>query len=134
MKKIVLGTAQFSGDYGVTRKNKKFTRNESHKILKLLLSKKLKHLDTATDYKNSFEKINSFKFNDWDITTKINPKKLDFSTEHNLYLSVENQIKRIKKNSSIKTIKNLLIRNSNMMLTTKGKVLFKVLKKIKKKN
>ncbi len=62
----------------------------------------------------------------------MDPKKLDFSSEHNLYLSVENQIKLIKQNSSIKTIKNLLIRNSNIILTPKGKILFKVLKKLKK--
>ena len=62
----------------------------------------------------------------------MDPKNLDFSSEHNLYLSVENQIKLIKKQSSIKTIKNLLLRNSNIILTPKGKILFKVLKKIKK--
>ena len=132
MKKIVLGTAQFSGNYGVTRKNSFLTKNEAHKILKTLLTKKLRHLDTSIDYENSLNKINSFNFNNWQITTKMDPKKLDFSSEQNLYLSVENQIKLIKQNSSIKTIKNLLIRNSNMILTPKGKILYKVLKKIKK--
>ena len=132
MKKIVLGTAQFSGNYGVTRKNSFLTKNEAHKILKTLLTKKLRHLDTSIDYENSLKKINSFNFNNWQITTKMDPKKLDFSSEQNLYLSVENQIKLIKQNSSIKTIKNLLIRNSDMILTTKGKILYKVLKKIKK--
>jgi aryl-alcohol dehydrogenase-like predicted oxidoreductase len=132
VKKIVLGTAQFSGNYGVTRKNSFLTKNEAHKILKTLLTKKLRHLDTSIDYENSLKKINSFNFNNWQITTKMDPKKLDFSSEQNLYLSVENQIKLIKQNSSIKTIKNLLIRNSDMILTTKGKILYKVLKKIKK--
>lgn len=132
MKKIVLGTAQFSGNYGVTRKNSFLTKNEAHKILKTLLTKKLRHLDTSIDYENSLKKINSFNFNNWQITTKMDPKKLDFSSEQNLYLSVENQIKLIKQNSSIKTIKNLLIRNSNMILTPKGKILYKVLKKIKR--
>ena len=132
MKKIVLGTAQFSGNYGVTRKNSFLTKNEAHKILKTLLTKKLRHLDTSIDYENSLKKINSFNFNNWQITTKMDPKKLDFSSEQNLYLSVENQIKLIKQNSSIKTIKNLLIRNSNMILTPKGKILYRVLKKIKR--
>jgi len=132
LNKIVLGTAQFSGNYGITKKNSFLTENEAHKILKTLLSKKLKHLDTSIDYENSLNKINSFNFNNWQITTKMDPKKLDFSSEQNLYLSVENQIKLIKQNSSIKTIKNLLIRNSNMILTPKGKILYKVLKKIKR--
>ena len=132
MKKIILGTAQFSGNYGITKKDDYLSQNEAHKILKTLLTKKLRHLDTSIDYENSLNKINSFNFNNWQITTKMDPKKLDFSSEQNLYLSVENQIKLIKQNSSIKTIKNLLIRNSDMILTTKGKILYKVLKKIKK--
>ena len=132
MKKIILGTAQFSGNYGITKKDDYLSQNEAHKILKTLLAKKLRHLDTSIDYKNSFKKIKSFNFNNWQITTKMDPKNLDFSSEHNLYLSVKNQIKLIKKQSSIKTIKNLLLRNSNIILTPKGKILFKVLKKIKK--
>lgn len=132
MKKIILGTAQFSGNYGITKKDGYLSQNEAHKILKTLIAKNLRHLDTSIDYKNSLKKIKSFNFNNWQITTKMDPKNLDFSSENNLYLSVENQIKLIKKNSSIKTIKNLLIRNSNIILTSKGKILFKVLKKIKK--
>ena len=132
MKKIILGTAQFSGNYGITKKDDYLSQNEAHKILKTLLAKKLRHLDTSIDYKNSLKKIKSFNFNNWQITTKMDPKNLDFSSEHNLYLSVENQIKLIKKQSSIKNIKNLLLRNSNIILTPKGKILFKVLKKIKK--
>lgn len=132
MKKIVLGTAQFSGNYGITKKDGYLTQNGAHKILKTLLAKNLRHLDTSIDYKNSLKKIKSFSYNNWQITTKMDPKNLDFSSEHNLYLSVENQIKLIKKQSSIKTIKNLLLRNSNIILTPKGKILFKVLKKIKK--
>ena len=63
LKKIVLGTAQFSGNYGITKKNSFLAENEAHKILKTLLSKKLKHLDTSIDYENSLNKINSFNFN-----------------------------------------------------------------------
>ena len=133
MKKIVLGTAQFSGDYGITGKKNKISKKEIHKILRTLLSKKLNHLDTSLEYKNSFDKINSFNFKNWQITTKLSPRKLNFSSEENLYLSVENEINNIKEKLSVKNIKNLLIRNSDIFLTQKGKILFKLLKKIKKK-
>jgi len=133
LKKIVLGTAQFSGDYGITGKKNKISKKEIHKILRTLLSKKLNHLDTSLEYKNSFDKINSFNFKNWQITTKLSPRKLNFSSEENLYLSVENEINNIKEKLSVKNIKNLLIRNSDIFLTQKGKILFKVLKKIKKK-
>ena len=101
--------------------------------MRTLLSKKLNHLDTSLEYKNSFDKINSFNFKNWQITTKLSPRKLNFSSEENLYLSVENEINNIKEKLSVKNIKNLLIRNSDIFLTQKGKILFKVLKKIKKK-
>ena len=120
MKKIVLGTAQFSGDYGITRKKNKISKKEVHKILKILLSKRLNHLDTSYDYKNSFKKIQSFNFRNWQVTTKLNPARLDFSSEKNLYSSIEKQTHKIKKILSVKIIKNLLIRNSNIFLTKRG--------------
>ncbi len=132
MKKIVLGTAQFSGDYGITRKKNRISKKEVHKILKTLLSKRLNHLDTSYDYKNSFKKIQSFNFRNWQVTTKLNPARLDFSSEKNLYLSIEKQTYKIKKMLSVKIIKNLLIRNSNIFLTKKGRLLFNALKKAKK--
>ena len=132
MKKIVLGTAQFSGDYGITRKKNKISKKEVHKILKTLLSKRLNHLDTSYNYKNSFKKIQSFNFRNWQVTTKLNPARLDFSSEKNLYSSIEKQTHKIKKMLSVKIIKNLLIRNSNIFLTKKGRLLFNALKKAKK--
>ncbi len=132
MKKIVLGTAQFSGNYGFIKEKKNFTKKNAQKILKTFLSKNLRHLDTSADYKGSIKKISSLNYGNWKITTKIDPKSLDFSSEKNLYLSFEKQIKNLKKELSIKTIKNLLIRNSNIFLTSKGKILFKTLKKIKR--
>ena len=133
MKKIVLGTAQFSGNYGITKNNKKLSKKESHKILRTLVKKKLRHLDTSIDYKNSFSKIKSFNFNNWQITTKIDPKKLDFSSEKNLYLSLEKQIRLIKKRFNINKIRNLLVRDSDIFLSSKGKVFYKILKILKKK-
>ena len=133
MKKIVLGTAQFTGKYGITKIKKKFTEKDSHKILKTLISKRLRHLDISIDYKNSLEKLSKFNFKNWHITTKINPQNLNFSNEQKLLQSIEDQINLIKQISSIKKINNLLIRNSNIMLTPKGKIFFRVLNKIKKK-
>ena len=125
MKKIVLGTAQFSGDYGITRKKNKISKKEVHKILKILLSKRLNHLDTSYDYKNSFKKIQSFNFRNWQVTTKLNPARLDFSSEKNLYSSIEKQTHKIKKRLTINKIRNLLVRDSDIFLSSKGKVFTK---------
>ena len=93
----------------------------------------MRHLDISIDYKNSLEKLSKFNFKNWHITTKINPQNLNFSNEQKLLQSIEDQINLIKQISSIKKINNLLIRNSNIMLTPKGKIFFRVLNKIKKK-
>ena len=65
------------------------------------------------------------------VTTKLNPARLDFSSEKNLYSSIEKQTHKIKKLLSVKIIKNLLIRNSNIF-DKKGRLLFNALKKAKK--
>ena len=67
------------------------------------------------------------------ITTKIDPKKLDFSSEKNLYLSLEKQIRLIKKRLTINKIRNLLVRALIFFYRQRESFLqnFKILKKKK---
>ena len=116
----------------VLQEKNRISKKEVHKILKTLLSKRLNHLDTSYDYKNSFKKIQSFNFRNWQVTTKLNPARLDFSSEKNLYLSIEKQTHKIKKMLSVKIIKNLFDKKFNIFLTKKGRLLFNALKKAKK--
>ena len=53
-KKIIIGSANFGGRYGVS--NKKISISNLEKIFKYLKKHKLDTIDTATNYKNS-EKV-----------------------------------------------------------------------------
>ena len=50
LNKIILGTAQFSGKYGISNKNKNFDVNEIKKIINYSLKNKINNLDTALIY------------------------------------------------------------------------------------
>lgn len=127
-KKIILGTAQFGMQYGITNKKGKTKKTEIEKILNYLSKKKIIYLDTASSYQKSeleignYLKTNKKKFK---IITKYNQETGDiqkqFNKTRNLigqnpdtilahsvkdYLSKDFQknIDLIKKNYSIKNI------------------------------
>ena len=70
MKKIILGTAQFNGKYGVSNKNKNFNLGEIKKIINYSLKNKIKNIDTALSYFSDpkIYKLIKTKFN---ICTKV---------------------------------------------------------------
>ena len=77
-KKIVLGTAQFGMNYGISNKSGKIKSNEIIKILNYLKKNKINSLDTASSYIKSQKEIGKYykrtkkKFH---ITTKFTFKK-----------------------------------------------------------
>ena len=48
--KLILGTAQFSTNYGINNKNGKISFDEIKKILKYSKTNNIKTLDTAVEY------------------------------------------------------------------------------------
>ena len=72
--KICIGAAQFSGNYGITNKNKKkFIISNIKNIFKLVKKNNINYLDTAISYKAAernilLSKINISKFQ---IITKV---------------------------------------------------------------
>ena len=59
-QKIILGTAQFGMKYGISNKIGKIKTKNIFKILKFLKKKKIKFLDTASQYKTSENEIGKF--------------------------------------------------------------------------
>ena len=57
-KKIIVGTAQFGFDYGVTNTQGKTNKKEIKKILRILKQNHIKFLDIADDY-NSLNVLSS---------------------------------------------------------------------------
>ena len=72
--KVSFGTAQFGQRYGITNKNK-LSFKETKKIFNYLKKKKFLNIDTAYDYKNSYNILSKFDLSNFKIGTKI-PDKL----------------------------------------------------------
>ncbi|MDC3127594.1 hypothetical protein OA498_02910 [Candidatus Pelagibacter bacterium] len=68
--KLILGTAQFSKNYGLFGK-KKLKKKDIFSILALLKQKKIFYLDNSSDYKGSEIKIKNFKEKNWKVITKV---------------------------------------------------------------
>lgn len=82
-KKIILGTAQFGMQYGISNQKGKTTKNEIKKILDFLSKNKITYLDTASAYKKSELEIGSY--------IKKNKKKFKIITK---YSQVSGDIKK----------------------------------------
>ena len=85
--KLVVGTAQFGLDYGISNQKGKTSLEQVHIILDTMKRKNLYELDTARSYGNSEEALGSY-FKDrphcnWKITTKISELKNSVTTQLN---------------------------------------------------
>ena len=125
--KIVLGTAQFSNDYGVT--NEEFLNNyKIKKILQESLKFDIKTIDTAPNYKGVEKKLGIFNLKSFNLITKM-------SLSHNNKILSSNDLEQKIENSisnlNIEKIYAILIRNPKNLL--KNIKLLDVLKDYKKK-
>lgn len=110
MKKIILGTAQFSGKYGISNKNKNFDVNEIKKIINYSLKNKINNLDTALIY-FSDPKIYELIKKRFNIYTKVPSLSEVKKNQINLYL--EKHIINLKKIYSKRKIESLIFHDPN---------------------
>ena len=131
--KICIGTAQFSGSYGITNKQKKkFKKNDLKKIFIKLKKEKIRFLDTSLTYKTAeknifLSKIDTSKFQ---IITKI-PKP---DSKKDYVKRIINQIIISKNNFKVNKFHSILLHDcSNIKKNEIDQVhrLFKYLKKKK---
>ncbi len=126
ISKIILGTANFGNKYGISKV--KINKNEVKKICKYSLTKGIKFLDTASDYKGNYKIIKNLSKN-FIITTKILPnskwEKIKFC---------EKEIRLIQKQVNYKKIDTLFFHNEKFLYNKKkAKRVFENLKVLKKK-
>lgn len=97
-KNIILGTAQFGLDYGISNYKGEVSIEEIEKILNLAKSEEIKYIDTAVVYGNSETKLGLIGIKEFKVITKIpkieNNKKKNIK-QHILSL-LEQSIKRLK--------------------------------------
>ena len=90
--KIVLGTAQFSNNYGVT--NKEFLNDyKIRKILQESLKFRIKTIDTAPNYKGVEKKLGMFNLKSFKLITKVSLKKNNKTlSSNNLNQNIKNSL------------------------------------------
>lgn len=131
--KLIIGTAQFEGDYGEFN-FKHLKREDVRKILIFLKKKNLTTLDTSSSYKNVIEKIGMVK-NNWKIITKVKfPKQiLNSFNKKKIEAHLINELLEAKKKIKVKKIHTLLVNNFELFNDKLKFLVFNTLIKLKKK-
>ena len=126
-KKIIIGTANFSKNYGIL--NNILPEKKINSILKLSINNGIKEIDTANEY-NKFYENNYLKFKKFKIYQKINLK--DFKSEK---ISKEKIYKYLflSINSKTNSLHAVTLRNPEILLTKLGKKIFKIVNNLKLK-
>jgi aryl-alcohol dehydrogenase-like predicted oxidoreductase len=124
-KKIILGTAQFSGSYGILNEAKENIR--VNKILNIAEKGNIKFLDTAYNYGKSQSLIGKYGAEKFKIISKIpnldnNSNTIDF---------IRKSLDEIFNDLKIKKIDTILFHDSNQLLSKKGEELFEALNRYK---
>lgn len=129
--KLILGTAQFSNNYGVSSVKGQTNFQEIKKILSFAKSKKINFLDTAPSYGKSEKIIGTLNSSDFKIigkTRHFNGMKITYDhieiLKQDFYSSL--------KNLQIENFYGFLIHNADDLLKPGAEKLFLHLKKIKK--
>lgn len=125
-KKLILGTAKFGYNYGISKKILK--TNEIKKIFKIVKSNKINFVDTAQNYVNSERRLGILKNCNPNFITKIN---LDNNIKKNPTKYLENKVLLSLKKLRIKRLYGLLIHNPSFIF--KNKKFYKLIYSFKKK-
>ena len=125
--KVSFGTAQFGQRYGITNKNK-LSFKETKKIFNYLKKKKFLNIDTAYDYKNSYNILSKFDLSNFKIGTKIPDKLLiEKNPEEQFKSFIKETIKKLK----ISKIDYILIHNPEKYPLSKVEKAFNLLLSLK---
>ena len=123
LKKLSIGTANFSKSYGQIT-NSKVSLREIKKIFSYSKKKKINFLDTALNYNNTGT-LKNFEIKNWKIITKINCNKSN----------KKNYLINLKKKFNLSNIYCVLIhlKNESEILSKKNIHLYNLLNELKKK-
>ena len=123
--KIILGTANFSKNYGVQKKN--LNSSEIKKIINFSLRNNINFFDTALNYKNVSDQLSGFLQKNVKVITKINISK----NVQNPYEYIISEINKSLKKLRIKKFYAVLLHNSDCLKIKNKKKILKALKYLK---
>lgn len=123
---IVIGTANFSMEYGLKNQKKKLSIKKKEKIIKFLKKNKLTFFDTSQEYADCENYLGNCNLKK-NIITKVLFKKKIITKEYVKCL-VDSSLKKLKE----KKLYALLFHNPKDLAGERGKKIFKLLKAEKK--
>ena len=126
---FILGTAQFSSNYGINNRFGKINYKEGKKIINYAYNSGIRFLDTAIAYNNCDKILGKLGVKNWNIITKINFPEYKINK-----FDLEKKLKKSLKNLRIKKFYGILVHNSNSLKYKFNKENFKMLLNLKKKN
>jgi len=128
LSKIVIGTAQFGTNYGVSSKSIVNKKNVIE-IINVAKKNKINFIETSVNYHGALKIFKKISFTNFRIINKF-PK---INSKNNIYEQYKNHTISTLKIFNIKKIDHVLLHNPNELLSKNGENIYKVLLDFKKK-
>ena len=129
--KIVIGTAQFGMDYGISNKQGKMPKKFVSRIIDLAKKYEIDTLDTAPAYGDSEKRLGKLGVQDFKVISKIS----EFSNEYsNINNAIRSQIEKSLERLNIQSMHGLLIHKSEHLLSNDGDKIYEALIAAKNEN
>lgn len=130
IRKLVIGTAQFGQDYGVTNQSGKVLLSEVQSIFELARESNISTLDTASVYGDSESVLGDLGVNDFDVITKLSEFDM---TKPNLNESIECAMLASLSRLRLTCVDTILLHRPDQLLGCHGEKIFYALKNLKEK-
>ena len=129
-KKIIIGTAQFGLDYGISNVLGKTGEKEVKKILLYGKRNNINYLDTSFHYGNAETLLGKLDLMNWEVTTKYKTEEI-LKGKKNILNNLIDLIQKSKKKLGVKRIYCVLLHNPDLILKKYGNELYESLNKAK---
>ena len=127
IKKIIIGSAQFTNNYGVSNTFGVTGKEEVKNIIALANENGIKTVDTAIGYGNSQEALGNAEINDWNIITKVPP----LSERSKADIHIKNLISDTLDILKINKLNCILLHRPLDLLGSDGKLIYQTLLDLK---
>jgi len=128
LNRLAIGTAQFGLSYGIANQVGKVSQTEAKEILKLASNSGIKILDTAIAYGDSEKSLGNLGIQNFQLVTKLPIVPIDCQ---DVGVWVKEQVRSSFSRLGIKDIYGLLLHQSNQLLGSYGKDLYRELNLLK---
>ena len=130
LKKIIVGTAQFGSNYGISNQRGKTKAKKVGEIFTFLKKNKIKFFDTATNYGNAEQLLGKMSQDKFQIITKLPPLPI---SEKKVERWVNTKFEKSLLKLNCKKIYSVLLHRPSDLLGDRGKDLFEAINNLKKK-